>query len=436
MKKLLYLLLPAVILISGCSNKTQESINAPSNNTLSVNIPSNETISTETTTEPPKIEDDDTLINNDNYESEEMDNMSIYNFVDSLPDVTSIPDGYKNAADEDKQGKIEEFSYTVGNYINKERQLVTTVNISQEEAGRETVTGDAITKKCNIYTPAGYDKDNKNIKYNVLYLLHGVGGNRYEWLNGSGNIGGRYVIVNILDNLIANGDIEPVIVVIPEGRSSVDWTSNAFTSDEPNILGFYYFDYELRYDLIPYIESEYNTYADIKNTENAAYNRQHRAIGGLSMGGMQSLNMIVGGYRYDSATFAGGVGDPGNGLVPTVKAPGMLDLFAYIGTFSNAPTSSEGSVIGNSISSYSDKLDLLYMTCGDADGIAYNSYNGSINGLPEAAGDNLCEFYRVVMTGKGHDFNVWNNGAYNFARLAFKKVTGNNEPKYTDIRID
>lgn len=421
MKKITCLLLLATIALSGCAGNASEST---------------ETTPTKAIVEPSETTAEEISIIDDTNESEETEDMSIYNLVDSLPDVTAIPADYKNPADEDKQGAVDQFIYTVGNYINKERRLVTTESISREEAGRETVTGDTIEKKCIIYTPAGYDKEDKDVKYNVLYLLHGVGGTRLEWLDGSGKVDGRYVIINIFDNLIANGDIEPLIVVFPEGRSSVDWTSSAFTSDETNILGFYYFDYELRYDLIPYIESEYNTYADIQNTDNAAYNRRHRAIGGLSMGGMQCLNIIVGGYRYDSATYAGGVGGEGNGLVPTVKASGMLDLFAYTGAFSNAPTSSEGNVLGESINSNGDKLDLLYMTCGDADGIAYSSYNGSVNGLLDAAGDNLCEYYTVIMTGKGHDFNVWNNGAYNFARLAFRKATSGSEPNHTDIRID
>ncbi|MRH45180.1 esterase, partial [Aquibacillus halophilus] len=103
-------------------------------------------------------------------------------------------------------------------------------------------------------------------KYNVLYLLHGVGGNHNEWLTGSGEADGNYVICNILDNLIANGDINPVIVVFPNGRSSHDWTDQSFNSEGTNMLGFYYFDYELRYDLVPFIESTYNTYANIEDT--------------------------------------------------------------------------------------------------------------------------------------------------------------------------
>jgi S-formylglutathione hydrolase FrmB len=339
-------------------------------------------------------------------------------------DVTAVPAEYKKAVVKESQGTITEVSYSVRNYINPLRKLVTNQNISSKEAGRETVKGDAIIKKCNVYLPAGYDENNKNTKYNVLYLLHGVGGNRFEWLYGSGNSDGNFVICNIFDNLIANGDIDPMIIVFPEGRSTYDWEDNSFNAEGTNMLGFYYFDYELRYDLIPFMESNYNVYANIKDTssEGIQYNRRHRAIAGLSMGGMQALNLIVGGYRCDSTVYTGGKSDWNNGLDTTVLASGMEDLFAYVGAFSNAPTSSDGKVLGASIASCGHRLHLLYITCGDADGIASEiGYEKAIENLTEVAGDNLADYYQVIIKGGVHDFNVWNNGAYNFIRLSFGK---------------
>lgn len=352
-------------------------------------------------------------------------------------DVAAVPPAYIRPVDAELRGSIVEVSYSVNNYINESRQLVTDQDISAEEAGRETVKGDPITKKCIVYLPAGYDHDDPDTKCDVLYLLHGVGGNRYEWLYGSGNVDGNYVICNIFDNLIANGDIDPLIVVFPEGRSAHDWTDTSFNSAGTNLLGFYYFDYELRYDLIPFIESTYNTHANIEDTspEGIARNRRHRAIAGLSMGGMQALNLAVGGYRCDSSLYTGTPGVWGNWLDTTVLAPGMEDLFAYVGAFSNAPTSSDGKTLGTSIASSSYGLDLLYITCGDADRIAYQSgYASSIDGLIEAAGDKLCHCYQVVVVGGGHDFGVWNNGAYNFARLAFGKLDECSSPKV--VRVD
>ena len=152
-------------------------------------------------------------------------------------DVATVPPAYIRPVDAELRGSIVEVSYSVDNYINESRQLVTDQDISAEEAGRETVKGQAITKKCMVYLPAGYDQNDPDTRYNVLYLLHGVGGNRYEWLNGSGRVDGN-TICNIFDNLIANGDIDPLIVVFPEGRSAHDWTDTSFNSAGTNLLGF------------------------------------------------------------------------------------------------------------------------------------------------------------------------------------------------------
>jgi len=352
-----------------------------------------------------------------------------------------MPSEYKKAVPVEQQGTVTEISYSVNNYINESRQLVTNQNISSIEAGRETVKGDPIVKKCNVYLPAGYDSNDKNTKYNVLYLLHGVGGDRNEWLDSNGKTDGNYNICNILDNMIAKGDIAPLIVVFPDGRSATDWTDRSFNPEGTNMLGFYYLDYELRYDLIPFIESRYNTYSDITDTttEGIAYNRLHRAIAGLSMGGMQTLNLTLGGFRCDSSVQTGRDSRWGNGLEPTVKAPGMLDLFAYAGAFSNAPTSSSGDILGGGIASGDYNLNLLYITCGDADEISYQSpFIGATDRLAQAAGNKLCDFYQVKIKNGKHDFMVWNNGVFNFLRLAFdvREHSSKCEPVSLTLELD
>lgn len=96
-----------------------------------------------------------------------------------------------------------------------------------------------IQKSAYVYLPYGY---NKNMKYNVLYLMHGIGGNERKW----GTVGKNSVVKIIMDNLIYYGDIEPFIVVTPNGRSSKDYanTSSDFNS-------FYKFGLELKNDLKP-----------------------------------------------------------------------------------------------------------------------------------------------------------------------------------------
>jgi len=335
--------------------------------------------------------------------------------------VKEIPEHARKAAPKERQGTLTEVAYPVRNYINASRQLVTDRGIGTAEAGRETVRGEAIVKKCVVYLPDGYEREHHR-RYNVLYLLHGVGGDEQEWLSGGGEEDGRPVICNLLDHLIGEGEIEPLIAVFPNGRNAHDHGDRSFNTEGTNLLGFYYFDYELRYDLIPFIESNFRTYADISAPSAAgiAASRRHRAIAGLSMGGMQVLNLVIGGYRCDSVKYTKNRHHWENGLDTTGRAPGMTDLFAYAGAFSNAPTTSPGRVLGDSIRSAGHRVELLYMTCGDRDDISFGVYNEAIDGLAEAAGDRLGDFRRVVIPGGVHDFGVWNHGAYNFARLAFR----------------
>jgi enterochelin esterase family protein len=116
-----------------------------------------------------------------------------------------------------------------------------------------------------IYTPPGYEKDNKS--YPVLYLMHGGGDHETSWVtNGRMN--------DILDNLIAEGKARPMIVVMPMGQAP---TAQAMTSDpakEPFVK-------EMMTDIIPWTDRSFRT---IPNADN-------RAMAGLSMGGIQTLNV-------------------------------------------------------------------------------------------------------------------------------------------------
>ena len=108
------------------------------------------------------------------------------------------------------------------------------------------------TRKALIYTPPGYSK---NKKYPVLYLLHGIGGDEKEWLKG-----GQPQV--ILDNLNAEKKIEPMIVVMPNGRAIKDdrATGNIMASDK--VQAFTTFEKDLLNDLIPYIERKYSVIKD------------------------------------------------------------------------------------------------------------------------------------------------------------------------------
>ena len=117
-------------------------------------------------------------------------------------------------------------------------------------------------KNMYVYLPYGYDESKK---YNVFYLMHG-GGESEETCFNDDNIN----IDIMLDNMIANGDIEPMIVVTPTFNKA------------PSADGVWE---EMRKSIIPYVEDKYSTYAEDTSIEGLRASRFHRAYGGFSMGG-------------------------------------------------------------------------------------------------------------------------------------------------------
>jgi len=127
-----------------------------------------------------------------------------------------------------------------------------------------------------VYTPPNYDRS--NTKYPVYYLLHGNGETQSGWvMNGRANI--------ILDNLIADGKAQPMVVVMPHGHAvqsaSVGPLAIVPPVGEPGFLNFTLFSKDLLEQIIPTVEKDFRVYTD----------GDHRAIGGLSMGAFQSLSI-------------------------------------------------------------------------------------------------------------------------------------------------
>ena len=237
-----------------------------------------------------------------------------------------------------------------------------------ERGKLETVEYDSktvgVTRKATVYTPPGYTKDKK---YAVLYLLHGIGGDENEWKRG----GAPDVI---LDNLFADKKVVPMIVVMPNGRAAKDITAkDGFGKQGP---AFAAFEKDLLTDLIPFVEKTYPVRAD----------RESRALAGLSMGGGQSLNF---------------------GL-------GNLDTFAWVGGFSSAPNTKRPDDLIKDHAEAAKKLRLLYVACGDKDGL-FRISEGVHKMLDEKK---VPHVYRVI-PGGGHDFKVWKSDLYTFAQLIF-----------------
>ncbi len=139
-------------------------------------------------------------------------------------------------------------------------------------------------RRMHVYTPPGYERDNRT--YPVLYLLHGGGDTDDSWPT-VGRAGA------IVDNRIAEHKAVPMIVVMPAGHISRDFQLRT----GQNTMGHDKFNEDLTGSVISYIDKNYRTMAD----------RDHRALAGLSMGGLQTLDVSL----------------------------SRSDLFAYVGVFSS-----------------------------------------------------------------------------------------------------
>ena len=236
-------------------------------------------------------------------------------------------------------------------------------------------------RKAIIYTPPLFSNDEK---YPVLYLLHGIGGDEKEWQNGA-----QPQI--IFDNLYAENKIEPMIVVMPNGRAMKDDRAIGNIFDKDKVEAFANFEKDLLEDLIPFIEKKFPV---IKN-------RESRAIAGLSMGGGQSLNF---------------------GL-------GNLDKFAWVGGFSSAPNTKVPELLFPNPEEARQKLKLLWISCGDNDGLIPFSIR-----THEYARDFDVPHIFYVEPGV-HDFKVWKNSLYMFSKLIFKPVDYSLFSEYSPLGI-
>lgn len=217
-------------------------------------------------------------------------------------------------------------------------------------------------RHCNVYLPEQYDETKK---YNVLYVLHGIGGTEDEWIQyGSPE--------KIMDNLNENKLIEPMILVFPNGRAMNPDSVPQDVYGQTAQAAFANFENDLFDDLIPYIEKKYAVYGD----------RAHRGICGLSMGGGQSLNF--------------GLGHP--------------DMFSCVGAFSPAPNTDTGRFKLEK----TGELPLIWIVCGESDSLLFVSEKADSFLTAEKIPHN----YETVPG--NHDWDVWKYGLETFVQLIFK----------------
>ena len=260
--------------------------------------------------------------------------------------------------------------------FNARRENVAHGKMTMVEYDSKTV---GTRRKMLVYTPPGYSADRK---YPVLYLLHGIGGDETEWQR-------LCRPENIMDNLLADGKVQPMIVVMPNGRAQKNDRAegNVFATAP----AFAAFEGDLLKDVIPAIEARYSVHA----------NRENRALAGLSMGGGQALNF---------------------GL-------GHLDVFAWVGGFSSAPNTKPPAELVPDPAVAREKLRLLWLSCGNKDGLIRIS-QGLHNYLKE---NDVPHVWHV--DSHGHDGATWASNLYLFAQHIFKTAPTTAASKFV-LRVD
>jgi hypothetical protein len=163
--------------------------------------------------------------------------------------TTAVPSSYKAASDH--PGTVTRVDYDSKDYVRD---------------------GAAITKTAYVYTPYGYDENDEETRYNIIYLMHGWGGHAGEYFEYTST-------KNVFDHLIENGDIPPVIVV-----SATFYNDNSDTGFSGSIAEFRQFHQDFEENLMPTVEGRFHTYAKSASNEDLKASRDHRAFGGFSLG--------------------------------------------------------------------------------------------------------------------------------------------------------
>lgn len=215
-------------------------------------------------------------------------------------------------------------------------------------------------RRIYVYTPPFYNKDNK--EYPVLYLQHGGGEDERGWSQ-------QGLTDIILDNLIAKGEAIPMIIVMTDGNTK-DFTGSLLN------------------ECIPLVENAYR----VKK------GKEHRALAGLSMGGIQTLNTVI-------------------------ENP---DMFSYVGVFSSGWFSNHKNkmfgdvekyynMLQNDTKKYNESFKQFFITMGGKEDIAYSNCQNMLKRF-----DEIGVKYTYFETPGGHTWPVWRESLYRFAKLLFE----------------
>lgn len=240
-----------------------------------------------------------------------------------------------------------------------------------------------------IYTPPEYDAD-LAVRYPVLYLQHGGGEDERGWV-----VQGH--VAHIMDNLLAEKKAKPMLIVMEQGYAKKpgepevplrppSGDAKGMPPDFSRMFGALN-DVFIK-DLIPMIDSTYRTLTD----------RDHRAMAGLSMGGMQSFNIAL----------------------------ANLDMFSYIGGFSGAgggfgggnfdPKTAHNGVMADA-TAFNAKVHLVWLGIGTKeDKRMHDSVSNYHDSLEKAGIKTL--YYESP--GTAHEWQTWRRDLHEFAPLLFQ----------------
>ena len=234
------------------------------------------------------------------------------------------------------------------------------------ELYKSSVTGRI--KAAWVYTPPGYDQ-NVDKRYPVLYIQHGVGENETGWIwHGKLNY--------IADNLLAEGKMEEMIIVMNSGYAFVPGEKYMFFPGD--------FDSELVNDCIPFIDSKYRTLAD----------REHRAVAGLSLGSAQAY---YSGITHMEDTFSA-IGIFSGGVRPV----GMFDSYDLSWAFEDPEK-------------FNRLIKVFFVSAGEQE-MMYESNKEFLQRMKEEKGINSVFYSRPGY----HEWDVWRYSAREFLQLLFK----------------
>jgi len=229
-------------------------------------------------------------------------------------------------------------------------------------------------RRMRVYTPPGYEREDAGSRHPVLYLFHGTGDTEATWTE----FGRAHLI---LDNLIAEGKAVPMLLVMPDGHADLQ------EEEGDHKANFVKFEADLLGSVLPLVDATYRTIAGAEG----------RAINGLSMGGMQALEI--------------GINHP--------------DLFAYIGGMSAYVPAAEDLLAGGFKNPhFNEDIQLLWVQIGKDDFLLKDAEK--FHALLRKHGIHS----QWTVTEGSHEWPVWRNYLREFAPLVFHHPGGEPMPPH------